>query len=167
MEETARGAKEFLQGRAVLLPSRPLGGALRLDLRRHPLRPHEYVPRGRRNEGSRKRTPALRLQPRQTRRLSSGRGRSRPYTRRIPPRLRGHARQHERPRNSDAVHQEARGEIRRDRQPLADGQGRSNGEDAQGDAQGRVQIPRRRTARASQSPRGQAGEGRMSRTESR
>ena len=38
---------------------------LGLDVRRRPLRPHEHVLRGRRYEGPRERSPALRLQPRQ------------------------------------------------------------------------------------------------------
>ena len=49
------------------------------DVRRRPLRPHEYVLRGRRYEGPRERSPALRLQPRQAGRLPAGRGRARPH----------------------------------------------------------------------------------------
>ena len=49
------------------------------DVRRRPLRPHEHVLLGRRHEGPRERSPALRLPPRQALRLPAGRGRARPH----------------------------------------------------------------------------------------
>ena len=84
-----------------------MGGAVRLDLRRDPLRPDEHVLRGGRHEGPRQRSPALWLQPRQARGLPPGRDRARPHARRVSARLRGHAREHQRPRDADAVHRTA------------------------------------------------------------
>ena len=107
MEEAARRTEGIVQGRVLLLSPRPVGRTLRLDVRRRPLRPHEHVLRGRRHEGPRERSPALRLQPRQAGRLSTGRGRARPHAGRVSARLRGHAREHQRPRDADAVHRAA------------------------------------------------------------
>ena len=60
VEEAARreGSRAVVQGRPLLLPARPLGGALRLDVRRRPVRPDEHLLRGRRDEGARQATAA-------------------------------------------------------------------------------------------------------------